>query len=184
MAENPQNIIRSWNVQTNFAGGPVTSNRLVPPKYGRIKYNYVKTWREISAGVGDLDWSSKNYSFYIPSGVRVLAAMYLRIQLPALSGAVYKSYPGLYPIKEIRIVSGGSEVYPAPYTEFLADHMQSQGVKPISLIAKIRTVVGQFQIVTGAVNRVEKEPPADLIGEFLLRNVNAFVGKAGFQILF
>ena len=125
MAENPQNIIRSWNVQTNFAGGPVTSNRLVPPKYGRIKYNYVKTWREISAGVADLDWSSKNYSFYIPSGVRVLSAMYLRIKLPAVSGATYKNYPGLYPIKEIRLVSGGSEVYTAPYTEFLADHMQS-----------------------------------------------------------
>ena len=110
MAENPQNIIRSWNVQTNFAGGPVTSNRLVPPKYGRIKYNYVKTWREISAGVADLDWSSKNYSFYIPSGVRVLSAMYLRIKLPAISGATYKPYPGLYAIKEIRLLSGGKEL--------------------------------------------------------------------------
>ena len=34
MAENPQNIIRSWNVQTNFAGGPVTYNKLVPPPMG------------------------------------------------------------------------------------------------------------------------------------------------------
>ena len=132
MAENPQNIIRSWNVQTNFAGGPVTSNRLVPPKYGRIKYNYVKTWREISAGVADLDWSSKNYSFYIPSGVRVLSAMYLRIKLPAVSGATYKNYPGLYPIKEIRLVSGGSRCTP-PRTRssspIICNHSRSSAQK-------------------------------------------------------
>ncbi len=125
MAENPQNIIRSWNVQSNFAGGPVTYNKLVPPKYGRIMYNYVQTWREVSNGLGDLDWGAKYYSFYMPKAVRVLGAMYLRIRLPAISGATYKPYPGLYAIKEIRILSGGHEVYTAPYTLFLADHMQS-----------------------------------------------------------
>ena len=83
MAENPQNIIRSWNVQTNFAGGPVTYNKLVPPPYGRIMWNYVQTWREVSAGLGDLDWGAKYFSFYLPKAVRVLGAMYLRIQLPA-----------------------------------------------------------------------------------------------------
>ena len=125
MCENPQNIIRSWNVQTAFSGGPVTYNKLVPPKYGRIMYNYVQTWREVSAGLGDLDWSSKYFSFYLPKGIRILGAMYLRIRLPAISGATYKPYPGLYPIKDIRIMSGGQQVYLAPYTMFLADHMQS-----------------------------------------------------------
>ena len=125
MCENPQNIIRSWNVQTAFSGGPVTYNKLVPPKYGRIMYNYVQTWREVSAGLGDLDWSSKYFSFYLPKGIRILGAMYLRIKLPAISGATYKPYPGLYPIKDIRIMSGGQQVYLAPYTMFLADHMQS-----------------------------------------------------------
>ena len=125
MCENPQNIIRSWNVQTAFSGGPVTYNKLVPPKYGRIMYNYVQTWREVSAGLGDLDWSSKYFSFYLPKGIRILGAMYLRIKLPAVSGATYKPYPGLYPIKDIRIMSGGQQVYLAPYTMFLADHMQS-----------------------------------------------------------
>ena len=125
MAENPQNIIRSWNVQTNFSGGPVTYNKLVPPKYGRIMYNYVQTWREVQAGLGDLDWGAKYFSFYLPKAIRVLGAMYLRIQLPAIGGATYKPYPGLYPIKTIRIMSGGQQVYVAPYTLFPADHMQS-----------------------------------------------------------
>ena len=125
MAENPQNIIRSWNVQTNFAGGPVTVNKLVPPPYGRIQWNYVQTWREVSAGLGDLDWGSKYFSFYLPKAVRILGAMYLRIQLPELPSGTYKPYPALYAIKEIRLLSGGKEVYTAPYTLFLADHMQS-----------------------------------------------------------
>ena len=125
MCENPANIIRSWNVQTAFSGGPVTYNKLVPPKYGRIMYNYVQTWREVHAGLGELDWGSEYFSFYLPKAIRVLGAMYLRIQLPAISGANYKPYPGLYPIKDIRIMSGGQQVYNAPYTLFLADHMQS-----------------------------------------------------------
>ena len=125
MAENPQNIIRSWNVQTNFAGGPVTYNKLVPPPYGRIMWNYVQTWREVSAGLGDLDWGAKYFSFYLPKAVRVLGAMYLRIRLPALASGTYKQYPAIYAIKEIRLLSGGKEVYTAPYTLFLADHMQS-----------------------------------------------------------
>ena len=125
MCENPQNIIRSWNVQTAFSGGPVTYNKLVPPKYGRIMYNYVQTWREVNAGLGDLDWGAEYFSFYLPKGIRILGAMYLRIQLPEISGATYKPYPGLYPIKDIRIMSGGQQVYLAPYTMFLADHMQS-----------------------------------------------------------
>ena len=68
---------------------------------------------------------AQNFSFYLPKGIRILGAMYLRIQLPAISGATYKPYPGLYPIKDIRIMSGGQQVYLAPYTMFLADHMQS-----------------------------------------------------------
>lgn len=167
MAENPQNIIRSWNVQTNFAGGPVTSNRLVPPKYGRIKYNYVKTWREISAGLGDLDWGSKNYSFYIPSGVRVLSAMYLRIKLPAIS-VNYKAYPGLYAIKEIRLVSGGSEVYTAPYTAFMADHMQSLTAHCAKVFGE--TYLGYEAVASGSAR--------DIMCPILLPN-SAYMDRAG-----
>ena len=167
MAENPQNIIRSWNVQTNFAGGPVTSNRLVPPKYGRIKYNYVKTWREISAGLGDLDWESKSYSFYIPSGVRVISAMYLRIKLPAHT-ANYKAYPALYAIKEIRLVSGGSEVYSAPYREFLVDHMQSLTQHCAEVFGK--TYLGHENTPSGAAR--------DVMCPILLPN-SAYMDRAG-----
>ena len=96
MCENPQNIIRSWNVQTAFSGGPVTYNKLVPPKYGRIMYNYVQTWREVNAGLGDLDWGAEYFSFYLPKGIRILGAMYLRIQLP--SGFLFVfSTRGKYP---------------------------------------------------------------------------------------
>lgn len=168
MCENPQNIIRSWNVQTAFSGGPVTYNKLVPPKYGRIMYNYVQTWREVSAGLGDLDWSSKYFSFYLPKGIRILGAMYLRIKLPAISGATYKPYPGLYPIKDIRIMSGGQQVYLAPYTMFLADHMQSLTAHCAKEFAK--TYLGYEETASGDAR--------DIMCPILLPN-SAYMDRAG-----
>ena len=94
--ENPENIIRSWNVQSNFAAGPVVADRLVPPQYGRIRTPFVQTWRE-EAGI------------YLPESLRV-------IELP-VANATYKDYPGLYAIKTIRLLSAGQEVYTCDYFE-------------------------------------------------------------------
>ena len=87
--ENPENIIRSWNVQTNFATGPVTADQLVPPQYSRIRTPFLLTWREESCN-STLDWGSSNFSIYLPESIRVVSDMNLRIQLPALASTTYK----------------------------------------------------------------------------------------------
>ena len=120
--ENPENIIRSWNVQSNFAAGPVVADRLVPPQYGRIRTPFVQTWRE-EAVSSTLDWGSNNFSIYLPESLRVIGSMYLRIQLP-VANATYKDYPGLYAIKTIRLLSAGQEVYTCDYFQHMVDHLQ------------------------------------------------------------
>ena len=67
--ENPENIIRSWNIQGNFATGPVTADQLVPPQYGRIRTPFLNTWREEQCN-STLDWGSSNFSIYLPESLR------------------------------------------------------------------------------------------------------------------
>ena len=93
MAENPQNIIRSWNVQTNFATGPVTADQLVPPQYSRIRTPFLLTWREEACN-STLDLGVENFSVYVPESLRVVEGIYLKINLPALGSTTYKKYPG------------------------------------------------------------------------------------------
>ena len=121
--ENPENIIRSWNVQTNFATGPVTADQLVPPQYSRIRTPFLKTWREEACNT-TLDWGSSNFSIYLPESLRVVSDIFLRIRLPALGSSTYKRFPGLYAIKTIRLLSQGQEVYSCDYLQFMADHLQ------------------------------------------------------------
>ena len=102
--ENPENIIRSWNVQTNFATGPVTADQLVPPQYSRIRTPFLLTWREEACN-STLNWDSKNFSIYLPESLRVVNDIFLRIKLPALASTTYKKYPGLFAIKTIRLLS-------------------------------------------------------------------------------
>ena len=123
--ENPQNIIRSWNLQTNFATGPVIQDKLIPPKFGRIRTNFVNTWREEKVDTR-LDWNSSNFSVYLPESLRVVASIFLKVDLPANSGsAVYKKYPALYIIKTLRLLSGGQELYSCDVGTMLADYCQS-----------------------------------------------------------
>jgi len=44
--ENPAEIKRSWNLQTNWQTGPKVLNKLLPPVFGRIAVPFVSTWRE------------------------------------------------------------------------------------------------------------------------------------------
>ena len=44
--ENPSQIIRSWGLTKNFAAGPTTVDKLVPPTFGKTRTNFVQTWRE------------------------------------------------------------------------------------------------------------------------------------------
>ena len=91
-SENPQNIIRSWNTQANFANGRVLMDRLVPPAFSRIRSTFVTTWREDSATVANLDWGSTNFSIYLPESLRVVRAIFLKIECP-LSTANFKAIP-------------------------------------------------------------------------------------------
>jgi hypothetical protein len=134
--ENPENIIRSWNVQTNFATGPVTADQLVPPQYSRIRTPFLKTWREEALNT-TLNWGSSNFSIYLPESLRVVSDIYLRIRLDALPSSTYKKYPGLYCIKSIRLLSQGQEVYNCDFMQFMADHLQQYSEEELNDFSKV-----------------------------------------------
>ena len=134
--ENPQNIIRSWNLQTNFATGPVIQDKLIPPKFGRIRTNFVNTWRE-EACDARLDWNVKDFSVYLPESLRVVSSIFLKVVLPAnSSSAAYKKYPALYIIKTLRLVSGGQELYSCDVPTMLADYCQSLTEEQLKVFGK------------------------------------------------
>ena len=97
---NPENLIRSWNLQTGFSTGPVVADQLVPKKFGRIRTPFVLTWREEKLN-SILDFSSQNFSVYLPESLRVLKEAYLKIEVPQCASA-FKTYPGLHFIDKIR----------------------------------------------------------------------------------
>ena len=123
--ENPSNIIRSWNLQTGFSTGPVVADKLTPPQYGRIRTPFVTTWREEQLST-NLDWGSSQFSIYLPESLKVIASIYLRVDLPALAaGQTFKGYCGLYVMRRLRIMSAGTEVYSCDVGRMLADYCQS-----------------------------------------------------------
>ena len=125
MAENPGNIIRSWNQQQNFATGAVVQNKLLPPKFRRTRHNFVMTWREEVCS-SSLDWGVSNFSVKLDKSLQVLGSVWLKVQLPANSAATaFKKYPGNYVIRSLRILSGGRELYTCDHGMFLADYMGS-----------------------------------------------------------
>ena len=123
--ENIENLIRSWNYQQGWNNGPVIQDKLSPEAYGRILTLYNHTWREEVLG-NTFDWGSDSYSVYLPESLYVISSIYLRIELPANSGgAVFKKYPGIYALKSVRLMSGGTEVYTADQNLFLHDYCES-----------------------------------------------------------
>ena len=168
MGENPQNIIRSWNLQTNFQTGPVFQDKLVPPKYGKIRTNFVTTWREEN-NLGNLDWASVNHTVYLPESLRVVASIYLRISLPLLgNSAVYKDYPALYAIKTIRLLSGGVEIYSCDNQVLMGDYMQSLTDEQLRVFSK--TYLGHQDTMDGTAR--------DVMIPLLLPN-SAYMGRNG-----
>ena len=124
--ENPQNIIRSFAAQSNWAGGAVLTDRLVPPAFSRIRTPFVHTWREDSGVVANLDWASTAFSVYLPESLRVVRAIFLKIDVPAIGGGgVFKLYPGLKALKTIRLMSSGQEVYTCDGERFLTDYCEA-----------------------------------------------------------
>jgi len=134
--ENPQNIVRSWNLQSNFATGPVIQDKLTPPTFGRIRSNFITTWREEACDTR-LDWDVKNFSIYLPESLRVVASIYLHIAIPANSNsAAFKKYPALHALRTFRILSGGQEVYSCDVPTMLADYCQSLTEQQLKVFGK------------------------------------------------
>ena len=130
--ENPDEIRRSWALQTNWQTGPKMVNKLQPPIFGRVVTPFVQTWREQAQP--DLDWGAQNFSVYIPEGVRCISAAYLHIQLQS---GQYKAYPGLHVIKTFRLRSAGQIVYECDYNQFLTDYCESQTDQRLRHFAEI-----------------------------------------------
>ena len=123
-SENPRNILRSYATQANWAGGAVTEDRLVPPAFTRIRTPFIQTWREDSAVTTNLDWNSQRFSIYLPESLRCIRAIFLKIDLPAVTNG-YNKYPGLSCLKTLRLMSAGQEVYTCDVQRFLVDYCES-----------------------------------------------------------
>ena len=146
--ENPQNIIRSWGLQQSFASGRIIEDKLVPPAFGRIRSLFVGTWRE-QALDSTLDWGKSNVSVYLPESLLVLQSAFLKIKLPANSGAAaFKKYPGIHAVKSFRIMSAGTEVYTANVKQHLVDYCQSLTAEQLKVFSE--TYLGHQGTMTDA----------------------------------
>ena len=135
--ENPSQIIQSWGLTKNFAAGPTTVDKLVPPTYGKIRTPFVQTWREESLGSA-LEWNNSNpFSYYLPESLRVISSMFLQIKCPAISGSNFKPYAGIYAVKSIRLLSAGQEVYTVDVTAFLRDYCESLSDEELESFGRI-----------------------------------------------
>jgi hypothetical protein len=151
MAENPTEIKRSWNLQSNWQSGRTVINKLVPVPFQKIAVNFVQTWREES--LGTLDWGAKNFSIIMPEGIRCISAVYLEITLPS---AKYRKFPALYCIKNFRIRSAGNIVYTCDYGQFLADHCESMLQQKLDCFSRV--YLGGKEDSTSAATRTVKLP--------------------------
>ena len=134
--ENPAQIIRSWGLTKNFAAGPTTVDKLVPPTYGKVRTNFVQTWRQETLG-SSLDWGVQNFSYYLPESLRVVSSMFLRISCPGISGHNFKPFPGLYAVKTVRLLSAGQEVYTCDVGAFLRDYCESLSDEELEAFGRI-----------------------------------------------
>ena len=137
--ENPSQIIQSWGLTKNFAAGPTTVDKLVPPTYGKIRTPFVQTWREESLGTA-LDWgNSSPFSYYLPESLRVISSMFLQIKCPAIAGTAnnFKPYAGLYAVRAIRLLSAGQEVYTCDMQAFLRDYCESLSDEELESFGRI-----------------------------------------------
>ncbi len=148
--ENPQNLIRSWGLQSSFSTGPVQSDKLTPRKYGKIRTPFVCSWREEKLNA-ILNHGSQNFSIYLPESLRVLKECFLKIEEPENASAL-KPYPGLHFIKRIRLLSAGQEVFVCDYMQFLCDHLQQMKVEDARQFGK--TYLGHETVATNAARTV------------------------------
>ena len=134
--ENPSQIIRSWGLTKNFAAGPTTVDKLVPPTYGKVRTPFCQTWRSETLS-SNLNWGSQNFSYYLPESLRVVSSMFIKIVAPQISSSNYKPYPGLYAVKTIRFLSAGQEIYTVDVQAFLRDYCESLSDEELESFGRI-----------------------------------------------
>lgn len=167
-SENPRNLIRSWALQSNWATGPVEEDKLTPPSYGRIRTPFVHTWREQQLD-NNLDFGSQRYSIYLPESLRVVSSVFLKVDVPANSGsAAFKKYPGLYLMKEFKLLSAGQEVYTCNVQDFLVDYLESLSDEAVRRFSE--TYLGHQQTMDDTARTI--------LVPLLLPN-SAYLGRAG-----
>ena len=174
MSEQPEEIKRSWALQSSFMTGPVVINKLVPAPYGKIRTNFVQTWREESQPA--VDWGVTNQSMYIPESIRCVSAVYLKINLGA---AKFKAYPGLYIIKTFRLRSAGQIVYECDYAQFLVDYCESISDQKLRQFAAIY-LGGSTADVGTASTRSVKLPLLIPNSTYMRRSSNSTAGHGVF----
>lgn len=171
--ENPEEIRRSWALQTNWQTGPKTVNKLQPPPFGRIVTPFVQTWREQQQPT--LDFSAQNFSVFIPEGIRCISAAYLHIKLPA---AEYRAYPGLNIIDTFRLRSGGQIVYECDFNQYLADYCESLTDQKLRAFADIY-MGGDQETAHGAPSAREVKLPLLLPNSTYMRRSDASTAGHG-----
>ena len=167
MSENPQQLIRSWESVQTFNNGPVVRDSLTPVQYGRVKTLHCHTWREEKLN-NILDWGSVYFSIVLPESLRVISSVYLKIELPAIAGGVFKDYPAIHAIKRVRIMSNASELYTYDPNLFFHDYMES--LTEEQLRAFSRAYLGAKDTQDGAARTI--------MIPFLLPN-SSYMGRTG-----
>ena len=126
--ENVSPITDSFALTSRFSNGAKRNvDELIPMAFRRVRQLHLKSWRTTKLD-SVLNWGVEGYSFQLPESSKVISSAFLRIDLPAIvaSGVTYKKNPGLWCIKSMRILVGGTECYNIPnYQVVLRDYMES-----------------------------------------------------------
>ena len=149
--ENPANLIRSWNLMSGWATGPIREDKLAPEQYGRIRTLFNHTWREEQIST-NFDWEAANFSIYLPESLYVVSSIYLKIDLPVNNSGNYKDYPGIYALKTLRLMSNGTEVYTADCNLFFHDYLESLSEEALRVFSE--TYLGKLSSASGAARSI------------------------------
>lgn len=149
--ENLGNMVRSWNLMSGWATGPVLEDKLSPETYGRIRTLFNHSWREEQLST-TFDWGVQNFSVYLPESLYVVSSIYLKIDLPAIGSGNYKDFPALYPIKQLRVMSNGSEVYSCDCCLFFHDYLESLSDEALAVFGD--TYLGHTSGPSGAARSI------------------------------
>lgn len=126
--ENVRPITDAFSLTSRFSNGQKRSvDELVPMPFRRVRQLHLKSWRTTKLD-SVLDFGVEGYSIQLPESSKVISSAFLRVDLPAVvaSGVTYKKNPGLWVIKSMRILVGGTEAYNVQnYQVVLRDYLES-----------------------------------------------------------